>query len=202
VKAVTLGALFSEFNRESGTLKHPDSGSTNGDFLGQIGKRIILPSTHVGGPRYMYDTFQDAMAIVREYGSPDIFLTTTCSPNWEEILEKLPGGYQNTQDRPDIVARAWHLKLKAELKDLDEGILGRIKARIYVVAWSSRNAVYHTPIYYSWWMKQTNPSCVAVLTSDHPLRCPIRTSTRFVLTRLCGVCSMGHVVPQTLIPPV
>jgi len=51
-EAVTLGdneALFSEFNRKSGTLIHPDSGSTNGDFLGQVGQRIILPSSHVGG---------------------------------------------------------------------------------------------------------------------------------------------------------
>ncbi|KAG3241155.1 hypothetical protein PI124_g13973 [Phytophthora idaei] len=56
----------------------------------------------------------------------------TCSPTWEEIMENIPDG-QTAQDRPDIVARVWQLKLGAELKDLDEGALGRVRARIYVV---------------------------------------------------------------------
>ncbi|KAG3184395.1 hypothetical protein PC129_g25304 [Phytophthora cactorum] len=56
----------------------------------------------------------------------------TCSPTWEEIMEKIPDG-QTAQDRDDIVARVWQLKLGAELNDLDEGVLGRVRARIYVV---------------------------------------------------------------------
>ncbi|EGZ10749.1 hypothetical protein PHYSODRAFT_261748, partial [Phytophthora sojae] len=106
-------------------------------FLGQIGKRVILPDSHVGGPRYMYKAYQDSMAIVREYGKPDVFLTKTCNPKWDEIVEKPPEG-QTAQDRPDIVARVWQQKLKAILADLDEGIIGRLKARIYVVEFQER----------------------------------------------------------------
>ena len=50
---------------------------------GNIGKRVILPSSFVGSPRDMNSRFQDAMAIVRNYGKPDYFITMTCNPNWE-----------------------------------------------------------------------------------------------------------------------
>ncbi|GMF48414.1 unnamed protein product [Phytophthora fragariaefolia] len=45
---------------------------------------------------------------------------------------------QTAQDRPDIVARVWQLKLKAKLADLDEGLLGRLEARIYVAEFQKR----------------------------------------------------------------
>ncbi|KAG3182904.1 hypothetical protein C6341_g5720 [Phytophthora cactorum] len=85
----------------------------------------------------MYKSYQDSMTIVREYGKPDAFVTMTCRPTWEEIMEKIPDG-QTAQGRPDIVAWVWQLKLGAELKDLDEGVLGRVRARIYVVEFQKR----------------------------------------------------------------
>ncbi|KAG3233506.1 hypothetical protein PI124_g21420 [Phytophthora idaei] len=85
----------------------------------------------------MYKSYQDSMTIVREDGKPDAFVTMTCSPTWEEIMEKIPDG-QTAQDRPDMVARVWQLKLGAELKDLDEGVLGRVHAQIYVVEFQKR----------------------------------------------------------------
>ncbi|KAG3242502.1 hypothetical protein PI124_g12647 [Phytophthora idaei] len=59
-------------------------------------------------------------------------------------MEKIPDG-QTAQDRPDIVARVWQLKLGAELKDLDEGALGRVHARIYAVEFQKRG-LPHTHI--------------------------------------------------------
>ena len=57
-----------------------------------IGKKIILPSTYTGSPRYMNEKFQDGMAIVREFGRPHLFITMTCNPAWPEIQnELLPG---------------------------------------------------------------------------------------------------------------
>ncbi|KAH7482044.1 ATP-dependent DNA helicase PIF1 [Phytophthora ramorum] len=131
--------LLSEFDRGDGTLVHPDRGR-GGDthFLNQVGRRVILPSSHMGSPRAMYQSYQDAMAIVREFGKPDVFMTTTCSPTWEEIVEALGSDQQNAQDRPDIVARVWQQKLQAQLKDLSEGVLGRMEARIYVVEFQKR----------------------------------------------------------------
>jgi hypothetical protein len=34
----------------------------------------------------------DAMALVQAYGKPDIFLTMTFNPNWQEILDNLLPG--------------------------------------------------------------------------------------------------------------
>ncbi|KAH0781487.1 hypothetical protein KY290_001085 [Solanum tuberosum] len=41
----------------------------------QVGKRIILPSSHTGGPRYRAQHYQDAMAICRWAGYPDLFIS-------------------------------------------------------------------------------------------------------------------------------
>ncbi|PIA60444.1 hypothetical protein AQUCO_00300153v1 [Aquilegia coerulea] len=83
------------------------------------GKRLVLPATFTGGPRYMHQSFQDAMAICRWGGSPDLFLTVTCNPKWPEITEALnliPG--QKSEDRPDIVSRVFKIKLDLLMDDL------------------------------------------------------------------------------------
>uniref|UniRef100_A0AC35GB06 Helitron helicase-like domain-containing protein n=1 Tax=Panagrolaimus sp. PS1159 TaxID=55785 RepID=A0AC35GB06_9BILA len=39
----------------------------------RIGAKYILPSSHPGSPRNMEQLYQDAMAIVRRFGKPDLF---------------------------------------------------------------------------------------------------------------------------------
>ncbi|KAK9053094.1 hypothetical protein SSX86_029724 [Deinandra increscens subsp. villosa] len=56
-------------------------GDTRADAVGQ---RIVLPSTFTGSPRYMVQNYQDAMALCRTYGNPDLFITFTANPNWPE----------------------------------------------------------------------------------------------------------------------
>ncbi|GJR34618.1 putative ribonuclease H-like domain-containing protein [Tanacetum coccineum] len=46
-----------------------------------LGKRIVLPHTFTSGPRYMMQNYQDAMALCRAYGNPDLFITFTSNPN-------------------------------------------------------------------------------------------------------------------------
>ncbi|CAN1799649.1 ATP-dependent DNA helicase PIF1 [Linum perenne] len=46
-------------------------------FHGLVGKHIILASSHTGSPRYKYENFQDAVAICRTLGYPDLFITFT-----------------------------------------------------------------------------------------------------------------------------
>jgi hypothetical protein len=41
----------------------------------QSGKHIILPPSFTGSDRYMHEGFQNAMALVREFGKPDFFIT-------------------------------------------------------------------------------------------------------------------------------
>ncbi|GMF44782.1 unnamed protein product [Phytophthora fragariaefolia] len=147
-----VNGLLSEYNRTTHTLvnfgessENTTHTSVNPDdssdqvlhFLKRIGKRVVLPGSFTGGPRQMYMSYQDSMAVVREFGKPDIFLTMTCNPEWGEIVGQLPEG-QKAPDRPDIVARVWNLKLREVLLDIDEGVLGRILARIYVVEFQKR----------------------------------------------------------------
>lgn len=84
-------------------------GITSGSSVGQ---RIILPSSFTGGPHYLYQNYQDSIAICRKYGCPDLFVTFTSNATWPEIIEALssiPG--QQPSDRPDIVNRVFKMKL-------------------------------------------------------------------------------------------
>ncbi|KAL4330438.1 hypothetical protein AHAS_Ahas13G0400100 [Arachis hypogaea] len=55
------------------------------DEASSIGTRVILPSSFTSGGRYMFNRCQDAMAICKHFGYPDLFLTITCNPNWPEF---------------------------------------------------------------------------------------------------------------------
>lgn len=60
--------------------------------LAQLGRRVILPSSHPGSDHHMYQLLQDSLAICRDSGKPDIFLTMTANPAWPEIVENLLPG--------------------------------------------------------------------------------------------------------------
>ncbi len=67
-------------------------------------------NTDIGGHQHMAQLYQDSMAIVRQYGKPDLFITMTCNPKWEEIVSALkPGEIAN--DRLDLVTRVFVGKL-------------------------------------------------------------------------------------------
>ncbi|XP_026396034.1 uncharacterized protein LOC113290665 [Papaver somniferum] len=70
----------------------------------QEGTPCVLPPMHVGGPRQMYEIYQDSMPITRYHHHPDIFLTMTANPNWTEIQDALDP-HQTASDCPDLVAR-------------------------------------------------------------------------------------------------
>ena len=120
------------YNGLSDTLRADDVNSN------EIGRRVILPSTFAGGPRYMTQLYQDSMAIVGAFGKPSAFITVTCNPNWIEIQRELEPN-QQAQDRPDIVARVFRLKLLEILHDLTEKhCLGKHKAHMYVIEFQKR----------------------------------------------------------------
>ena len=59
----------------------------NGDSGVKLrGKKIVLPSSFTGSPRYMKQNYLDAMTICKYYGYPDLFITFKCNPNWPEIV--------------------------------------------------------------------------------------------------------------------
>lgn len=103
-----------------------------------LGKRMVLPSTFKGSPRQMTQLYQDAMAIVRHYGKPDIFITMTCNAQWPEItVNLLPG--QAWSDRPDLVSRVFRLKLQSMMNEiLKHHVLGKVVAYIYTIEYQKR----------------------------------------------------------------
>jgi len=112
--------------------------AVHGIDLSNVGNRSILPSSFKGGPREMWQLYQDAMAIVRYYGKPDLFITMTCNPLWPEITAELFPG-QTTQDRPELVSRVFKLKLNALLHDLTKKkVFGKAVAFIYVIEFQKR----------------------------------------------------------------
>ena len=111
-----------------------------------IGRKIILPPTITGSPRWYAERFQDAMTMVREFGKPDYFLTFTCNPTWKEIKESLKSG-ENVYDRPDVSARVFKGKLDSLMKMLlQEHILGRVEAYFYSIEWQKRKGLPHAHI--------------------------------------------------------
>ena len=86
---------------------------------------------------------QDAMSYVRKYGHPDLFITTTINPNWPEIKDSLLPG-QDPQDRPDIVARVFRLKLQKLLEMIkSEMVFGKPQLLLYSMEWQKRGLPHY-----------------------------------------------------------
>ncbi|GKD42153.1 DNA helicase PIF1, ATP-dependent [Tanacetum coccineum] len=88
----------------------------------------------------MMQNYQDAMALCRAYGNPDLFITFTSNPKWPEIGEMLafiPG--QIPYERPKVGTRVFKLKLTHLLDDLTKNeIFGKTYAVVYVIEFQKR----------------------------------------------------------------
>ena len=103
-----------------------------------LGRRVVLSSSFIGGPRAMRQLYQDAMSVVTRHGKPDLFITFTCNPRWPEITENLQPG-QDASNRPDLVARVFNLKVKELIEDIvDNKVFGPVKAYFYVIEFQKR----------------------------------------------------------------
>lgn len=118
------------------TYSNVRAAHAGGRVAREVGTRVVLPATFTGGPRYMQQQYQDAMAIVRDRGNPSLFITMTCNSQWCEITNALLPG-QHPNDRPDIVGRVFHLKLRNLLADL-RTCFGRAVGLLAVVEWQKR----------------------------------------------------------------
>ncbi|XP_026476448.1 uncharacterized protein LOC113382110 [Ctenocephalides felis] len=106
--------------------------------ISHIGTAYILPSSYIGSPRHMQEYIQDAMAYVRAYGRPDLFITFTCNPKWDEIKKLLMPG-QTTMDRHDITARVFKQKLKSLMNLITHhSVFGETRCWLYSVEWQKR----------------------------------------------------------------
>ncbi|CAN6916528.1 unnamed protein product, partial [Brassica oleracea] len=81
---------------------------------------FILPPSFTGGLRYVVEKYHDAMAICREFGNPDLFITMTANTNWREIKEHLGKyGGDSPNDRLDIECRVFKMKTPSA-QEVDE----------------------------------------------------------------------------------
>ena len=99
-------------------LAPPEDGMYPDDHRPRIGRKV-LSSSYVGSPRWYNAQFQDGMAICREYHKPDLMITMTTNPHWEEIERELNGA--SVQDRPDLVARVFKMKKDQLINDIIKG---------------------------------------------------------------------------------
>ncbi|KAM0832054.1 hypothetical protein ACQ4PT_065142 [Festuca glaucescens] len=108
-----------------------------------VGKKNILPSSYTGGHRYMIENFQDAVAISRVHGCPDIFTTFTCNPKWPEIADALstePG--QRPHNRADITVRVYHMKLVEYISSIRKGeVFGKAVTVLHTVEFQKRGCL-------------------------------------------------------------
>lgn len=74
------------------------------------GKRIVLPSSFTGSARYLFQNYQDAMAICRWAGYPDLFITFTCNPKWPELHRFLTLYGLKPEDRPDLLCGVFKIR--------------------------------------------------------------------------------------------
>ncbi|XP_012837300.1 PREDICTED: uncharacterized protein LOC105957872 [Erythranthe guttata] len=87
----------------------------------------------------MFNNFVDALQICNWIGFPSLFITITCNPQWPEIQRALSGTNLRTDDRPDILARVFKMKLDSLMSDLKKGkIFGRIRAYVCTIEFQKR----------------------------------------------------------------
>ncbi|KAF0733284.1 hypothetical protein AaE_009197 [Aphanomyces astaci] len=112
-----------------------------------MGHRVILPATFTGSDRFMARSYQNSMAMVRKFGKPTFFITFTCNPQWQEIVDGLaffqhwsglgkptPGHY-----RGDLICRVFKMKLKQLKKGIMDGkFFGPVQYCFYVVEFQKR----------------------------------------------------------------
>jgi hypothetical protein len=103
-----------------------------------VGRKVILPSSFTGSPRYMHQKCQDALAVAARFGKATYFITITTNPNWDEIVEAAGTKGVNPQDDPIIVARVFHLKLQQLMEELKNGLFGRMIAVQHTVEFQKR----------------------------------------------------------------
>ncbi|XP_063987812.1 uncharacterized protein LOC135167977 isoform X2 [Diachasmimorpha longicaudata] len=86
----------------------------------------------------MQEYIQDAMTYVRHYGRPDLFITFTCNPNWQEIQTLLLPGQQAIH-RHDITAPVFKQKLISLIDFIVQySVFGITRCWLYTVEWHKR----------------------------------------------------------------
>ncbi|GJY87089.1 putative PIF1 DNA helicase/replication protein A1-like protein [Tanacetum coccineum] len=121
----------------------------------------------------MLQNYLDAMAMIKNFGYPDLFITFTCNPKWPEITRFLRRKGVKSEDRPDITTRVSKMKLDQLIKDIKEKrIFRRVKAaanltcsfkkgklsqeKSRLIMWSHGSSVHRYGLYAIQWIMEVN----------------------------------------------
>lgn len=89
----------------------------------------------------MFNNCQDAMAICKHFGYPNLFITITCNANWREIREFVNSRGLTASDQPDIVCRVFKMKLDQLMNDFKKTqVFGQVVAGKF-------NIIYYIRVY-------------------------------------------------------
>ena len=91
----------------------------------------------------MFGRQQDAMAYVRKFGRPDLFITVATKPKRPEILESLTPD-QLPHDRPDLLVRLFRLKIQTLLKNFKDSCFDCLEAPVL----NFKSVVYRMHIFF------------------------------------------------------
>lgn len=99
------------------------------------GNRIFIPSSFTGGPRYMHETYLDAMSVCKYFGFPSLFITFTCNPKWPELTRFFKKYNLKSEDRPELCCRLFKIKLDSLMDDLTKKhLLGKtVSGKFYFI---------------------------------------------------------------------
>ena len=104
--------------------------------------RVINPSTSRGSSRKLKKYFEDAMATVRHFGPPSLFITMTANGGALEVTLLLKEG-QSAEDRWDLCSEVFDAHKKKLLHEIDaQGIFGTAVARFSVVEFQKRGLAH------------------------------------------------------------
>ena len=113
----------------------------------------------------------------------------TANPQWPEILAALKPN-QYAVDRPDLVVRVFHAKLKALLKDIKNGVLGAMAAYLYTIEFQKRGLPHaHIIIFLQPHAKLRTPEDVdSLMSSEFPDDNPqlLELIKKLIVHRPCG----------------
>ncbi|WOH08104.1 hypothetical protein DCAR_0727541 [Daucus carota subsp. sativus] len=133
-----------------------------------VGKSVILPSSHTGGPRYRAQNYQDAMAICRWAGYPDLFITFTCNPKWPEINDMLALiGEKDDSNRVDVECRVFEIKLRQLMHYIKKDRpFGEVMACLYTIEFQKRGLPHaHILLFLHPSMKNPSPEYIDTIIS-------------------------------------
>ena len=114
--------------------------ATANNNVENTGRAYILPSSVPGSNRWYQKGFRRAMALVRYFGKPTLFLTATMNIDCPEVKSCL-APHQTPYDRPDLLCRAFKAKKDELIRDIVKSkIFGQVLAYVAVIEFQKRGA--------------------------------------------------------------